>query len=165
MNKPGNDTLGRDGRREKPGRAWLWARVAITVIGFVDGVAYPFVAPDFPVGQGVWAHVFLVVGGLLGCVLMPLMLLGIIGLQVVNPASSDRWTVPSWRTNFLNFSDPLHFFHMAAFVVMACGAGMLIAAPFSAGVFGLHAIVAGLGGGSVLFGVRLCRRVYHTKFD
>jgi hypothetical protein len=49
----------------------------------------------------------------------------VVGFQARSTYSSSQWTAPSWRSNFLNVRDPLHFVHAASFVLIAVGLGQV----------------------------------------
>jgi hypothetical protein len=96
----------------------------------------------------------------------PLALLFVIGIQAVSPFSAPRWTKPSWRSNFLNLRDMLHFFHFGAFAGLAGAAGSALGSLAVQGrldfVVAAMQALASLG---ILAGVRLCMRVYRSKYQ
>jgi len=101
-------------------------RIGLLVAFFALGIIFPYnefrideLADAVPVGIPV-----LVIGMCILAILFPpLALIFVIGIQAFNPFSAPLWTKPSWRSNFLNLRDPLHFFHFGAFAVLAGAAG------------------------------------------
>jgi len=157
----------------------MWYRVRIGLLvtffalGIIFGIIFPYnefriddfvdaLATALPVGIPV-----LVIGMCIFALLFyPLGLIFVIGIQAVNPFSAPRWTKPSWRSNFLNLRDPLHFFHFFAFAGLAGAAGSALGSLAVQGrldflVVAMQAL-AGLG---ILAGVRLCLRVYRFKYQ
>jgi hypothetical protein len=143
---------------------WFKARVVILAIGASAGFVYPFLTKGEFQALGSMEVGFIIVGMLLGLLLMPPMLLGVIGIQAINPFSAPVWTRPSWETNFLNLGDPLHFFHCGGWCFIATGPGMILMAPFTHWLNAVWGIMVIVGGIELLWAVRLCEKVYRRKF-
>lgn len=94
----------------------------------------------------------------------PIGLLFIIGIQVVNPFSGKVWSKPSWESFPFNLKDPLHFFHMGAFYILASTIGALISLLFQQKKIGLPILFYFCAGVGVLVGVKLCQFVYRRKY-
>ena len=152
---------------------WYWVRIGLLVaffaLGIIFGIIFPYdefriddLAAAVPGGLPV-----LVIGMCIFAILFyPLGLIFVIGIQAVNPLSAPRWAKPSWRSNFLNLRDMLHFFHFGAFVVLAGAAGSALGSLAVQGRLDFLLVamqaMAGLG---TLAGVRLCMRVYRFKYQ
>ncbi|OLQ72185.1 hypothetical protein BIT28_24485 [Photobacterium proteolyticum] len=92
-----------------------------------------------------------------------LMLLLVIGFQAVNPFSSKVWIEPSWNINPFTLSQPLVFFHFAAWIVTVQAIVNLIVSIFLGYSYWLSLIgvVVGL---SVFAGLKMARVVFRHKF-
>ncbi len=88
----------------------------------------------------------------------------VIDVQSRTSYSAQYWTIPTWKSNWLNVRDPAHFFHAGAFGVLALGAGLL--AGFLVGNHGkLMDAVACIGGGlGLLVGVKRCPKLFPHKY-
>ena len=95
----------------------------------------------------------------------PTAVLGLMGLQALNPMSPMTWKRPSWSASPFDGRDLLQFFHLTAFCFMAAGLGGIAmlafkrtsAAPL---VMSLHSIGFGLW-----LGVRLCIWVFRKRIS
>ncbi len=90
-------------------------------------------------------------------------MLFVIGMQAINSRSSPVWTKPSWYENPFTLKNPLQFFHLAGYAMLASGgvfsARLLISGePF----FPESVVLVAMGAGS-LIGVNLCMSVYKFK--
>ena len=88
----------------------------------------------------------------------------VLGVQSQNSDSAQYWTIPTWKSNWLNFRDPAHFFHAGAFGVLALGAGLL--GGFLVGNHGkvMDAIACMGGGLGLLVGVKRCPKLFPHKY-
>jgi hypothetical protein len=134
--------------------------------GFLSGLVRTFFPFEGPFGSEVSGSMMVVFAALFVfsvVVFIPLALLGVIGLQVVNPMSNERWHPPRHDSNPLYLRNPLYFFHFVAFFIAAMGIGSFLGATWA----GWAALAAGAGGvlagGSIYMGLRLSMRVYHWK--
>jgi hypothetical protein len=94
---------------------------------------------------------------------MPVGLAAVIGVQFLNPRSAPIWEYPSWRSNFLNFRQPIQFFHFAGYVCLTQGIGatvkvLITSAPITPLVLSGFVMAA-----SAAAGVWACTRVYRRK--
>jgi hypothetical protein len=148
---------------------WYWVRIGLLVAFFAMGIVFPYndfridvFAAAVPGGIPV-----LVIGMCIFAILFPpLALIFVIGIQAVNPYSAPRWTKPSWRSNFLNLRDMLHFFHFGAFAGLAGAAGSALGSLAVQGRLDfVVAVMQALASLGFLAGVRLCMRVYRFKYQ
>lgn len=56
-----------------------------------------------------------------GVIVVPL----VVWAQRLNPRNKPNWHFPSWRRNPLSLRDPMQFFHMAGFLFLAAGLGVV----------------------------------------
>jgi len=138
---------------------WAIGRTILSILAFVSG----FFMADPEAMELQPPLAFAVVDTAL-VVLSPLLgyfgLWFVLGFQSRNPHSAEYWTVPTWRSNWLNFKDLAHGFHLAAFIGLALGAGLL-----SGFLMGYHGKVmdgiACIGAGSgLLVGVWRCPKLF-----
>jgi hypothetical protein len=101
--------------------------------------------------------------GIVATLVIPFMLLFIIGLQAANPLSDKVWTPPDHRSNPFRFSNPLFFFHFAAFCVGAAGIGALVSVIWNGLIVLLYGGQLILAAVMLLVGVRWCMRVFSHK--
>ena len=45
----------------------------------------------------------------------------LVAVQLKAPYVDDKWTLPNFDSNFLQFGDPLHFFHLVGFLMVFAG--------------------------------------------
>lgn len=147
--------------------AWKIARIILIVASFASGVVEGLYVPG-AIFQDLY-HNFGILGValllLFPVVFVPVAMLFVIGVQFVNPFTSPKWKAPTWNSNFLNLRDPLHFFHLGAFLGVSGAAGLLVCSPFA----GLWVFLAGVScltaSVSLLLSIRLCMKVYASKFE
>ncbi len=61
-------------------------------------------------------------GGAVGVATLVILMI-LIGIQAVNPRSAASWEYPKWNKSFLDFSNPLRFFHFGAWYFAAVAVG------------------------------------------
>jgi len=147
--------------------AWKIARIILIVASFASGVVEGLYVPG-EIFQDLY-HNFGILGValllLFPVVFFPVAMLLVIGVQFVNPFTSPKWTAPTWNSNFLNLRDPMHFFHLVAFMGVSGGVGLLACSPF-VGLWVLFEGVSCLASSvSLLLGIRLCMKVFKSKYD
>jgi hypothetical protein len=135
---------------------WTWIRFGLLGIVFIGGLATPAqpatkVLPDW--------NALAAIGGL------PLALIAVIGVQAVNPRSDTAWRYPTWDANFLNFRQPLQFFHFAACVCFAGGAGTLLRVLLSHSALQPDALTGVVMGAAAAIGVSACTHVFRRKMS
>jgi hypothetical protein len=101
----------------------------------------------------------------LALVSFPFMLLFVIWVQYINPYSASVWRHPDWNVNPFNFSEPLQFFHMGAFIFIAQGVGFLIKLAITQTSIFPEALMGITLGISTLFGIKLCTLVFRKKMQ
>lgn len=141
----------------EPGTTWLYIRITIVAIGTISGILYAL-------SSSIAIH-FDLLDGLLVVILVPLGLLILIAFQAVNPFAARVWREPSWLINPFLFTEPLQFFHLAAFHFLAGGIGALLIFPFKglyAASVAMPLLSAGIG---AWIGVRLCMVVFRKKME
>ncbi len=148
---------------ESTARVWSIGRTILCILAFVSG----FVMNDPEAMELHPPLSFAVVDAAL-VVLSPLLayfgLWFVLGFQSRNPRSAEYWSMPTWRSNWLDFRDPAHFFHLAAFIGIAFGAGLL--SGFLMGHHGkLMDGIACIGAGSgLLVCLRRCPKLFPHKY-
>jgi len=142
---------------------WRKVRIGLSIISFIQGVLLAYFAQDTSfVTAPLFLQVVIIISPM---VLSPIILLAIIGVQYKNPLQDKPWTKPNMDSNFLNFKDPLHFFHAAGIFAVACGLGHILGAAFNSWrtvTIGLGVLSGSLG---IFIGVAMCVRVYRKKFQ
>lgn len=142
---------------------WLRIRITILCLGFAASLFVPVAQFDqlsrLPAPMMISFGAFAVV-----CfALIPFMLLFVIGIQVANPMSDDKWTIPTHKSNPFQLGNPLPFFHFGAYLNAACGLGLMVASLWQ-GVLALAYGVLTLAAAFMfLVGIQLCIRVYAQK--
>lgn len=87
----------------------------------------------------------------------------LVGIQAVNPLSAREWRPPSWDATPFDLGQPLQVVHFGGWWFVVGGCGMLASSVLHAsGNWGSTGIVLAAGIG-LLFGVRLCERVFTSK--
>ena len=137
---------------------WFYVRIVIVGIGSLSGLLSSL--PGSSDSQYI---------DILDCIIVlilcPLGLLFIIGIQAINPYSEKVWIKPSWESNPFNLKDPLHFFHLAAFHIMAGTIGSLISLIFQGTKLWLPILFYICAGASTWLGVQLCQFAYKKKYS
>jgi hypothetical protein len=93
---------------------WFWVRVSIVVGGALSGPS--ITSPRYVESSNVaWVDLpvmflFTIAG-----------LLILLGIQVLNPRSARVWRRPSWEVNPFLLTEPLQFWHCAAYHLLAMG--------------------------------------------
>lgn len=135
--------------------SWAWIRFALVIAGFVGSLFMPPEPAAVPSLQ--WGTLAVVI------VLMPVSLLFVVWLQFINPRSAAVWRYPRWGINPFMFSEPLQFFHLAAFVCLAQGLGFLIKLGMTRTPVFPEALIGLIMGVGMLLGLRLCTVVFRRK--
>jgi hypothetical protein len=134
---------------------WLWVRVGIVILGVAQG----FFAHDWPLPRvSVWTLSAVLVFGAVG-------MLFVVGVQVKNPRSAEVWRYPQWSINPFLLTEPLQFFHLGSFAMIAMGLGMAVRDMAQGAPLGLQHMLLPTFGLSTLIGVFACTRVYHNKMS
>ncbi len=136
-------------------KKWLWVRVGIVALGGLSGieVTSPATVAESNVD---WLACAILLGA------SPLMLLAVIALQACNPAAPS-WRRPSWHISPFLTTEPLQFFHLAAFTFIAGGLVGVATLPFR-GISAAPLAVALLSvGAGAWLGIHLSMRVCRKK--
>ena len=146
------------------GDLWFKIRMGVMAAGFVIGLIASGALPvdelrELPTPMlGVLTAVVII-----GLALMPVMLIAVVGVQAINPASDERWDVPSHRSNPFRLGNPLTFFHFIGCTIAVASLGFIVSGIWN----GLYAVIYGvlllIGSAMVLLGVRLCTRIFKHK--
>lgn len=134
---------------------WLWVRLGLVSAAFLGGLLMtpePAAVPPIE-----WAVLPIVL------ILVPFGLLFVVGVQYANPRSAPVWRYPEWRVNPFKFSEPLQFFHLAAFIGLAQGVGTLIHLAITQTAIFPEALMALAIGVGMLLGVKLCAVAFRKK--
>lgn len=149
------------------GTTWYRIRIALIVAAFATTLFARLFVPFEQIEEmklfSPFQFVVMGVVALIGVLLMPLMVLFVVGIQAVNPASDPKWALPTHQSNPFRLSNPLLGFHFAAFVFLACGIALIFSSLWN----GWFAIAEGVftivGAIMMLIGIRLCVRVFKHK--
>ena len=142
---------------------WRKVRIAIVIVSFVQGLFIPFFIKETPFED--IPIIFSLILTVLPLLFFPFALIMIMSVQSINPFQNKQWTLPDWDSNFLDFKNPLQFFHTAAYFIAASNIGLILASFFSNSSY----LAMGLGGISgcagILLGVKLCTKVFSNRFQ
>ena len=142
---------------------WLKIRVVLILFVFLGGLATTKQGVyDLPTAPG-WMLGMMVAMEVLSCLLLPLLLLLVAGVQAKSSLTGKRWTQPTHRDNPFLLANPLSFFHFFGFTVIGGGAGSLISSLWLGPFVAVQSLVVCFGGAMILVGVRLSMRVYNSK--
>jgi hypothetical protein len=137
---------------------WFWIRLAIVAAGALQGTSVT--SPETVAISNVdWTACVVL---LLGC---PILLLIIVSFHAFNPASTPVWRRPAWHINPFLLGEPLQFFHLAAFSVMAggvLGVATLPSRGVSAAPLAVSLLCIGIG---LWLGIHLCMKVCRKKME
>ena len=141
---------------------WRKIRIVVLALFFAQGLLctssdFEAISESIPLALGMGLVIVPIV-------LIPLGLLLVIGVQYINPFQDKQWTAPSMDSNFLNFKNPVHFFHAGGYFFAAAGLGMIVGAFYQGAsnvIFGFGLLSGSIG---LLLGVKLCVKVYRKKF-
>lgn len=134
---------------------WFIIRLVLVAFAFLGGVfsTQPTPQPD-GVSAGILLGIFAF--GILG-------MLFVVGIQRVNPRTASTWRYPSWAINPFLLREPLQFFHLGGFFMLAAGAGNLLRILFVEQASWFSALTLLAFGAGILGGVYACTVVYRGK--
>lgn len=136
-------------------KRWTIVRLALIAAAFLSSTLAQLEPAQADPAPG-WFLLIVFVFGIVG-------LLVVVGVQRMNPLSASLWRYPGWSINPFQLREPLQFFHFAACLMVASGAGLCLHMLYlGAGSRTNEALplVFGLG---ALCGVRACTLVYKNK--
>lgn len=140
-----------------PEKKWLYLRIGSIIISGLVGVFIGF-QKGVPQLEFNWINGFQVIVAVAGILLV------LIWIQIGNPFL--KWRKPSWSANPYLFSEPIQFFHFAAFQILTFGISILVTLLFnnnsSAAPLAAFFISTGFG---VWIGVRLCMVIIRKKME
>ncbi len=137
--------------------AWSIVRFALLAVAFLQG-AFVSQSPVSPEEVSLWPAFRLFGFGIL-CMLF------VVGIQRINPFSAPSWRYPSWFINPFLFREPLQFFHLAGFSMLATSAGTLVRMLFVEPLLWFSALSSLAFGAGILGGVYACTFVYRGKME
>ncbi len=141
-----------------PGRnLWLYVRGALIAAGFVGA----FFSADRTDYFGLSLSQLTLGAFAFGALAMLLL----IGLQAFNPRSDPVWTYPRWTAYPFSSRQPLQFFHMGGYFVLASGAGGLLHSMFGGRALPPEPVGLASWGAGILIGVWCCTRVFKRKME
>ena len=142
---------------------WRTIRIAGMALCLIGGALIVF--SGHQTGQDEVPFAFIMFSILLPLIFFPLAMVMGISIQSINPFQNKPWTIPNWDSNFFSLTNPLHFFHTAAFFMASSAVGTLLASFFT----GSSTFIIGLeglsGSAGILLGVKLCTKIYRKKFQ
>jgi FtsH-binding integral membrane protein len=136
---------------------WTWMRITLVVVSFISAFFMPLAPAASPPVE--WSVLLVML------ILIPFSLLFVIWLQFINPRSAPLWRYPEWNVNPFKFSEPLQFFHLGAFLLLAGGTGDLIKLAITRAPIFPEALVGPIVGAGVLLGIKLCTIVFRNKMS
>jgi len=95
---------------------------------------------------------------------IPVGLFFVIGIQAANPSSAKVWRKPDWNLNPINFKDPIQFFHLGAYIMLAEGVVTLCRIPFAKEPFYPEALLPVVIGGGLLLGIQVAMLAFRKKY-
>ena len=96
---------------------------------------------------------------------IPIAILFVFGIQVINPMSAKVWRKPDWSLNPINFKDPVQFFHLGAYLMLAQGIVTLCRIPFSNVHFYPGVLIPTAMGVGTLIGIQMVMLAFRKKFS
>ena len=97
--------------------------------------------------------------------LIPVALVFMIGIQAINPMSAKVWRKPNWNLNPINFKDPVQFFHLGAYVMLAQGIVTLCRILFAKVPFYPEALLPAAMGVGMLLGIQIVMLTFRKKYS
>lgn len=134
---------------------WLFVRIAVVLFSGIASFFVP-VGPQAVPPMG-WSAVLVI---LFAC---PAMLVVVLAVQSINARSAAQWRRPSWLLNPFNFREPLQFFHLAAYVLLAQGLATFVKVALSSVPFYAEALVPLAMGVGIGGGIRLALVVFRFR--
>jgi len=135
--------------------AWIWVRLALVLLSFAQGLLiHQLVAPPGGVSLPLLAGI--VAFGVFGMIF-------VVGLQRFNPRSSPEWRQPSWSISPFLLGEPLQFFHLGGFCMIAVGLGEAVRMLALGESLTLSVLFAPAFGIGVLLGVHVCTVLFRGK--
>ena len=137
--------------------AWFAVRVVLVLFGGLGGWATNEGEPSAEVYGPWWYSLALVP-------ITGVMIVALLAVQAVNPWSAKVWQPPSWYANPFDFSQPLQFFHLAAWHFLAGGSVSILQAFVRTRpqLIPEALLVTAVGVGAWL-GVRVSERVFKKR--
>jgi hypothetical protein len=135
---------------------WVWSRVAVLLLGVLGAKAFvPGPRSPFAGGSIALLPLFFASGAIA--------IIFVVGLQAINPRSAIVWIKPDWRANPFLIRQPLQFFHLCGYFMVATGvaAGVITLLRHLSGWEPLLPIAFGAG---ILLGTKCCLILYRRKF-
>ncbi len=143
--------------------SWRRIRIFLYLLIFVSCFINSMLKPHLGLSNSPfvldWKKIFYPIIG------FPVILPPLIWAQANASYALKKWTIPNIDTNFINFRDPLHFFHAASHVYSFGGIAIIIASflnHMSDIRNGLYALAVGVG---LIIGVKLCIIVCRKKYQ
>lgn len=133
---------------------WSTIRVTLVTIAFLGG--FSSLPPVSPEEVSIWLLLGVFVFGVLG-------MLFVIGIQRINPRSAPTWRYPSWSINPFSLREPLQFFHLGGFFMLASGVGLQLRMLVVDRMLWSSAYIFLAFGAGILGGVYACTVIYRSK--
>lgn len=135
-----------------------WKLLRIALISFV--VVASFFMPLEPQAEPPIDYLALLVIFMF----FPVGLFFVIGIQALNPKSQKVWHKPAWNLNPFNFKDPVHFFHLGAYIMFAQGIVTLLRIALTKTPLYIEAYVPLVMGGAILLWLKLVMLIFRSKY-
>lgn len=90
-------------------------------------------------------------------------MLFVVGVQRLNPRPAPTWRYPNWSVNPFSLREPLQFFHLGGFFLLAGGAGGALGQLLRGHPLGVANLFLPAFGAGILSGVYVCILVYCRK--
>lgn|SRR5690554_2031716 len=136
---------------------WICIRVALVLMVSVASMVNPFATED--IASFDWLSLLVIF------TVSPIALLLVIGIQAFNSQSQKVWLKPSWSLNPFNFGDPLQFFHLGGYIMLAQGLVTLLQGLVSSSQINPLVLAPAAMGLGTLIGVHLAVFVYRRKYN
>jgi hypothetical protein len=134
---------------------WAYIRAAIVAIAFLGGVFGRFAEEGAALPYAKLlpaAFTFGVIG-----------MIFVVGIQRFNSRSAPTWRYPAWGANPFTMREPLQFFHLGGYFVLASGVGALVHRVVDESIPLFEPLLFVSVGAGVIVGVRLCTVVFRSK--
>ncbi len=136
---------------------WLYVRLGVLVLAAVLAFFAPLAPASVPPLD--WAALLAIF-----C-LTPFGLVFVVALQSGASRPAKAWRRPRWNLNPFTFTDPLQFFHLAAYASIVYGVLLPIRLKFVSLPFYPEVLAPLAMGSGLLVGIRLCMLVFSSKLE
>jgi hypothetical protein len=135
---------------------WLYARLGAILVVVIVGCVAPFGVHS--ASQITWLGLVVIFSVFV--VAPPLL----VSLQRSNSPREQLWSRPSWKTNPLDWRNPIQFLHFGAFLSLAQGIVLLLRVALTQAPFSLEALVPLAVGAGIWLGIKITLALFTSRF-